>query len=205
MPDPIYSPGVAQFRLQFLQGNQKVENVFHCSSAVVWGDLHLREVANAIKNWWVGEMKDNSATNLQLVRVVAGELTVDGVQILETSGLPTAGTHNGQPMPNNVTCAVHWGTGRAGRSYQGRTYHLGLWAGQVDNNALVPAELASIQTKYDDLRTVLDNAVLACEFGVLSKYHNKLPRPEGVLTPITGVSLDAILDSQRRRLPGRGQ
>ena len=205
MPDPIYSPGVAQFRLQFMQGSQKVENVFHCSSTLGWGDLHLREVANTFKNWWIGEMQNNSANNLTLVRIVAGELTADGVQILESSSLPVTGTHTGQPMPNNVTLAVHWGTGRAGRSYQGRTYHLGLWAGQVADNQVITAEVASIQQKYEDLRTTLDNATLAVEFGVLSKYTHGAPRPEGILTPITGVSVDAILDSQRRRLPGRGQ
>src|SRR5690349_17846528 len=117
MPTPIYSPGVAQFRLQFLWGNQKVENVFHCSSSVGWNDLHLREVAVTFKNWWTSAMAPKVSNQLALQRVVAGELTADGIQILESSGLPVAGLEGNQALPNNVTAAVHWGTGRAGRSY----------------------------------------------------------------------------------------
>jgi hypothetical protein len=39
---------------------------------------------------------------------------------------------------------------------------------------------------------------------VLSKFFAKNPRSTAVATPITAVSADQYLDSQRRRLTGRG-
>jgi hypothetical protein len=40
---------------------------------------------------------------------------------------------------------------------------------------------------------------------VLSTVHAGAPRVPPILTPITGVAIDSTLDSQRRRLPHRGQ
>jgi hypothetical protein len=69
---------------------------------------------------------------------------------------------------------------------------------------LAPA-LATLISHYDDLRTALDNAFVAVDFGVLSTVHAGAPRVPPILTPITGVAIDSTLDSQRRRLPHRGQ
>ena len=39
---------------------------------------------------------------------------------------------------------------------------------------------------------------------VVSRYENNAPRAEGIATLVDRLSSDGVIDSQRRRLPGRG-
>jgi hypothetical protein len=203
---PINLPGGLRVEMHFTYLNQQVENVYHLMNNLPNpGDVQLHLVANTFKNWWTTEMKSMVSTELTLREVVCRELTPDGVAVLETADLPQSGANNTQPMPGNVTVAVHWGTGRRGRSFNGRTYHLGLCANQVTGDQITPAALPVIQAAYDALRTALDNAVVGVEFSVLSVQSNKAWRVPPIMTPITGVAIDPNIDSQRRRLAGRGQ
>jgi hypothetical protein len=64
---------------------------------------------------------------------------------------------------------------------------------------------ADIQAAYDALRTTLDNVTLNVEFSVVSFVFQNAWRRDPLITPISGVAVEATIDSQRRRLPGRGQ
>ncbi|HET7637584.1 MAG TPA: hypothetical protein VFK47_02495, partial [Ktedonobacteraceae bacterium] len=64
---------------------------------------------------------------------------------------------------------------------------------------------AELQSAYDALRTTLDNITLNVEFSVVSFVQAKGWRRDPLITPISGVAVEPTLDSQRRRLPGRGQ
>lgn len=158
-------------------------------------------------------MKVHVANVVTLRQVLATDISVaGGLSVIGTTGLPTTGGNNTTGYPNNVTLAVKWGTGLAGRSFRGRTYHIGLVITQVDtNDNVVASELNAIVGAYDALRTALDNATLGVEMVVVSRYsgvdanHKPIPRVTGITTPISGVSADPVTDSQRRRLPGRGQ
>ena len=106
-------------------------------------------------------------------------------------------------MPNATTIAVKKNTGRAGRSYRGRVYHVGLTEIQVQDNRITPTATAAINTAYSTLITRY--TAINCEWVVASTQNNNVPRVVGVATPIVGVSVDPVIDSQRRRLPGRGR
>ena len=131
------------------------------------------------------------------------ELRPDGVAVLHTDSLPATGEKTETALPNNVSLAVHWGTGLLGRSRHGRTFHLGITTDLVNGNFVTNA--ADIQSAYDALRTTLDNITLNVEFSVVSFVFQNDWRRDPLVTPISGVAVEATIDSQRRRLPGRGQ
>lgn len=202
----IIAPDVIRVEMHFMQHGQKCMNVYHCKSNLPGpGDTELHLVANTFKNWWLDVMRPAVSNEATLTEVTARELVDGGVAVLETDSLPAAGTRNVVAFPTNVTLAVHWGTGRMGRSFHGRTYHIGLPTDQAASSIMLGPALATLLSHYNDLRTALDNITVGVEFGVLSTVSGKAPRVPPILTPITGVSIDQALDSQRRRLPGRGQ
>lgn len=204
---PINVPGLIRVEMHFLLNGERTENVYHCMNNLPNpGAEQLHLIANTFKNWWTTEVRPLTASNCILQEVTARELTPTGVAVLETDGLPSGGTvGGGNALPGNITLAIHWGTGLRGRSYNGRTYHMGFNRDQVNGNVVDPTVGANLLSAYNALRTALDNALVGVEFGVLSVQHNKEWRTPPILTPITGVAIDPNMDSQRRRLKGRGQ
>lgn len=203
---PIIAPGVVRVEMHFTYQGSKVMNVYHIKDnnpPVDETDLHL--YANTFKNWWLDIMRPAISRDATLTDVAARELIDGGIAVLESEGLPAAGTRDVTGAPGNVTLAIHWGTGLMGRSYHGRTYHIGLPNDQFANGHMLAPALATLLDHYNALRVALDNAFVAADFAVLSTVHGGFPRGTPIATPITGVAIDDALDSQRRRLPGRGQ
>jgi hypothetical protein len=199
-------PETAQIRMQFTLAGQQCENVYHVRHSGGWSQENLTYIASTFQNWWTTYMKPLCPSALTLQRVIAKDVsTQDGLAVEEGIGLPTNGDRGVGAEPNSVTLSVKWGTGLAGRSYRGRTYHLQLCQDQVlASNFITQSFQEDLRAAYDALRTALDNATLAAEFVVVSKFHNNAPRTTAVTTPISGVSIEPTIDSQRRRLPGRG-
>lgn len=108
------------------------------------------------------------------------------------------------PSPNNVTLCISFRTGLTGRSARGRNYWPGFLESDVNNNRVEFARANAIVGWYESLVGV--NAVInGWTWCVISRRFNNAIRPAGVTFPITQVVLvDNIVDSQRRRLPGRG-
>lgn len=204
-PMPTYDvPGLMRLEMHFKQDNQNVMNTYWMRSNLnITSTVQEQELAGTFVNWWADFIKPLVSSSLSLYEVVVKELRPDGIAILYTEDLPMSGDKSEGALPNNVTLAVHWGTGHVGRSRHGRTFHLGLCEDQVVANTCTVA--ADIQAAYDALRTALDNITLNVEFDVVSFVSAGAWRTEPLLTPISGVAVESTIDSMRRRLPGRGQ
>jgi hypothetical protein len=63
--------------------------------------------------------------------------------------------------------------------------------------------LAGLIASYADLLGHVN--IGANTLCVVSRFHNNSARVSGVATDILSVSADPVIDSQRRRLPGRGR
>ena len=74
-----------------------------------------------------------------------------------------------------------------------------MLAGNQLNNTHRGGMIAAYAQLVSDIHTG-GNELVVC-----SRFHNKAPRTAGVGTEITRVNVDINLDSQRRRLTGRGQ
>lgn len=124
----------------------------------------------------------------------------------EVSMLDGGGAIAGEAMPNNVSMAVSFRTGLAGRSNHGRNYVPALSDTIVDGNN-IDAEWA--QLVVDDYsQLIFPSAVLpdGWIWVVVSRFLNNEPRTEGTFQEIISVQIsDLIVDSMRSRLPGRGR
>lgn len=195
----------AEVSMRFTYDGQQVENVYHVIQADEWNATTLMSLAEDFDTWWHTNLQPSLPNDLVLREVVATDLSsATGPSVTFPATSPQAGAQNVESLPNNVTLAIKWLTSSRGRSFRGRTFHLGLSDTVVLRNTATDALIAQLQTAYEALLTSItagDGAALC----VLSEVSGGAPRANGICTEITGVSIDPTIDSQRRRLPGRGR
>lgn len=203
MPRPP-TENTAEATLTFLYNGQYCINKHHFLNTAGWDEGSLNNLGTAIREWWADELQASMPTSLSLIEIEVVDLTEgSNLGITVQTGLPLVGANASQQLPNNVTIAVKKGTGFVGRSFRGRTYHIGLTEANVDLNTINSSTQALLQTAYNALREPLGVAI-PVDMCVLSEVENGTQRAEGICTVVTGVNVDPIIDSQRRRLPGRG-
>lgn len=188
----------------FLCGGQYVENVLHYICDATPDSTLANQLAALYVAWWDANRDVLFATGLSL-QMVKWTILEDNDDPggLFTEGLPLAGLVSQDMMPNNVSVAVSLLTNNRGRSYRGRIYHVQLLRTQVEGNTLTVGALNNIKTAYEEIMsfsTLVGPAVL----GVASRVSGGVERVNGVITPVTSIKVDPVIDSQRRRLPGRG-
>ena len=121
---------------------------------------------------------------------------------------PTAGSMSGSvaALPNQNSIAVKRTTGVPGRSGRGRLFwpvwDPGLLTGA---NAISTAYEATILAAIAAFQAAVEGGTYPCALGIVSKQTGGVARANGVFYQISGWSVtDLTIDSQRRRLPGRG-
>lgn len=191
--------------MRYNQTGQEVCNVFHVNAGAEPTVEMLGDIAQIFFDWWDTEMKplQHAGVTLQAIEVtdISGP---DEEGIVFSAGLPLAGSHSGGSLPNNVTLATKLATGLTGRSRRGRSYLVGLPLTQLETGSQTVADsyITLLQGAFADLLTAL--AVEGFNLAVLSLVSGGVPRTEGLLTDVTSVVTNDVVDSQRRRLPGRG-
>jgi len=157
----------------------------------------------------LSQLNNELITNLlpKLVPISCSDLTWESVTSRDmatatgaeqTTAITTGGqgTSAGFSNPGNVAYAVSWRTGRPGRRFRGRTYLTNMAEGDTTGDTISSGLLSVITT-------------FAIEFllpRVLGPFKSAVgSRVGGFSTPLSGFVLEPTLDSQRRRLAGRGQ
>lgn len=202
----IPAPGVVAIEAVYTCNGQKCENVYHAlmgDGATQPTDAQKHAIAGALIGWenTTAKASRHNATQLELVRV--RDLNVAaGTTVEQTADPPVVGTA-GAGVPNNVTVAIKWTTAFGGRSFRGRTYHVGLPLSVTVGNQLTNAGQTFLLATYASFRDAME-AVTGLQLVVVSYAHNKFWRSTALATHITGRAIDINLDSQRRRLTGRG-
>lgn len=195
---------VMQANLRFTVDGQQCENVLNFEYPRGEFSTSASQVGNRIETVLWAQLRDFIAVGCEFREVYFVDLsTQDGpVQTYDIT-LNPLGAVNTEAVPNNVTFCVTHRTQSRGRSFRGRSYVVGLAEGNVLNSRLGPIAVAGIVAAFEDLRAAVQGDGLPMV--VVSRVANGVPRTTGVATPITEcVSVDNVVDSQRRRLPGRG-
>lgn len=198
-------PEVIQAELIYSWDGQVVENVLHYREAAGGTGIEQGELGQALVDWFDTVLQPLVVSTLILNTIRMTDLSDEVAPGSEFGvGLPLPGTlAGGLSLPNNVAIVMSKRTAFRGRSFRGRIYHPGLGEGQVTNNALVPATQVALLAAYNDL-VFLAGATFTYTLQVVSKYSLGSPRVTGLATPVTQITTDGVVDSQRRRLPGRG-
>jgi len=199
-------------RVEFVynQDGQIVENVQYAQFTSVPDASDMAALGLELAGWWSSDMSGNVSNTVHLVLIRIKGLTTDSEPAIEyTTGLPLTGAQSGVALPNNVTLAIKFNTGLAGRSFRGRNYFVGLTeAHLVSQNTVSPATITALVGSYNNLIDAYEAAsfllVVASFFHGVDVDGNPIPRAAGIGTVVTGFTIDSVIDSQRRRLPNRG-
>ena len=198
-------PNVAQVELIYNSAGNIVENVLHYQIPGTATAADLQLFAAAVHAEWIVNMKPQIPNEMSLSSIKITDLTTNvSPTITYTTGLPEAGTQGVAIMPLSVTCAFTKRTALRGRNNRGRLYWPAFVEGAVLASAIMPSTVIAIVNGINAMRTI-PSSLGSWEMVVVSRYLNKNPRPSGIFTPVTAITSDGIVDSQRRRLPGRGQ
>lgn len=197
-------PDVLQYNLRFQCAGQRVEFVWHFSfSGNAFGDA-AADLYQLIRDGFWTDIRSNLSQDLVNTESYIVDLTT------QTSGVVTLGPFT-QPAggstimaaPNNVAFCVTHRTAQRGRSFRGRTYVAGIPADQIEDSRLSSGSRSVYVAAFNTLR--VDANAQLYPFVIASRKENGVFRTIGVATPVTAsVSVDDVVDTQQRRLPGRG-
>lgn len=110
---------------------------------------------------------------------------------------PEPGLQSGDALPYNVAAAIQLKTGVRGRRYRGRVMMPAISETEVSGSNMSVSLITDLTFLAANLMTdivvgnLIGDAVIASRVG-------------GFLTPVVAAVVDYITDSQRTRLPGRG-
>lgn len=212
-----------QFTLKWTLEGQECRNVMYLqqestdmSELLAFTAADLKAAANVLASAYVAEWMDKTSSSATLYGIDAIGNTAVGAGPLitaaaDTGDLPASGSNSPGVTANNVTLAIRFQTGIAGRGRQGRFYFVGVGPGIFNStqpNQLKSAsvgDFASAGAAFLNDLTDATSGANKITLAVCSFITAATPRVPALVTRVTAVNLsDDTFDSQRRRLPGRG-
>jgi hypothetical protein len=194
--------------------SQLIENTLYFSKATAVAPEDLASLVETVNETIRGNLIPLLSNVIQLLRVIGTLMDViDGITYISTTSLPLAGGISEEPVPSNVAGCISIRTGASGRSFRGRNYIPAIPNSLVSLNTISSVFTSDVEGAYAQLRTNVDaigwTHVVVSRFSGFTIVDGKkvpTPREEGIATPvINAFFVDATVDSQRRRLPGRGR
>lgn len=194
----------AMCELRFTLFGQQIENVLYFEHTGSISTLDLQNLATALDLW---------VANYYLLAGLSQDIAYREVFVtdLTTATSPTAsasvnagdiGTLTQPSLPGGTCIVASFRTAGRGRSSRGRNYISGLGESTVTGNQVALVITTQFITAYEEL---INNPPTDWQWVVVSRYTGGNPRASGVTEPITSVTFtDLNVDSQRRRLTGRG-
>lgn len=204
----VPTPQTASVSLRYTAANQLLENtLYFFKDDGQWDVSSLAELTEDVETWWLTTHRAVTCNIVEYREIVATDISTEaGVQVTRSTVPTPIGLIEQPHLPLNVTIALSFRTNQRGRSFRGRNYWPALGEGQVSGNNLNPATATQFVDAYFQLVAPAPALRPGFTWVALSRYSDGQPRAEGLATLITNVLLtDTIIDSQRRRLPGRGQ
>jgi len=199
----ITLPGGVKVEVKFTVNGQVVVNIYHFTTSDPITTVNLSLLCEAIKSAWQANLRAACSDQTSLVELIATDVSEeDGIQVSYTTGLPDAGDDPVDTLPNNVAIVISNKSVFTGRSRRGRTYVAGFSRGFVDDNTPSPTLISALLAYQADVK--LNAAAEGFDVGVASYVNDGAPRTTALFTTYTAFTVDAVTDSQRRRLPGRG-
>lgn len=175
------------------------QNRYFVSDGTSPSPTNIELATETFNTWWAENLRAATNASWTLNNITGrGMDTEFGLEIINTTDLPEAGSGTGAAAAFQVSATITWLTGLVGRSFRGRTYFVGMAAAQALGNHLDSSFQAGIQTAFDALLELLDTA--GFELGVVSFVSAGVPRTDGLFTPVTSARVNSQVHTQRRRL-----
>lgn len=196
-----------EINVRFLLHTQQCENVlsFTRNEGEVNPD-NMKTLAQALSAYWIANFIPYQSYQASLREIYVVDLNTDtSPTYTETAGLPVAGGNLGDAAPGGTTLCYSFRTAARGRSGRGRNYFIGIPKPQLVGNAVISTYADDVLSGYAGL-VGPDSLAPGWTWCVVSRFLNGSPRTAGVVREIQAATLvNTYVDSQRRRLEGRGQ
>lgn len=203
----VPSANIGEARVICLLDGQITNNILHFafdSPPITSGDIAA--LAAAVDTWFGSSVLTLLSASLQYLRTETRDLTSQAGDRGAANSMAGEGSAGGDVCPNNVAPCISFQTIQGGRSGRGRFYLPGIPKAVTTASHLQTSFMNDLGIAFNDLLPGNDLAPPGWTWVVLSKTTGGAPRPGGVGYPVTlAYFTDGIVDSQRRRLPGRGK
>jgi hypothetical protein len=188
-----------------LDGQNLINTLWFKHRAGAIGIPDLEALGAGVNDWFVANILTLMSNQAVYLGCIAYDYTTEFAPAVNSAIVGTAGGDASPQLPNNCAFCVKFLTGGRGRSSRGRNY-VGAatqnW--RSDPNHVDTSVADALVAGYDAILGLPIDA--DWEWSVVSFRFNKLPRVTALIQPVIGVAYsDTVLDSQRRRLPGRGR
>jgi len=206
-PHPyIPVPNTAKCEMIYTVLDEVVENVLHFFKASPWNVATLLSLGASVKGAWDLYIQPNQSTDCVLTRIKLTDLASQtGASVEYVAGLPLAGTIGNGVENGAQTVVTKLLTPGRGRSRRGRIYNIGMPDNTVTNNRITDAYAQDLTDAWNNFRAeVLTGAEEAVQV-IVSQCQGKAWLETGETYEVVDCSTDVWVDSQRRRLHGRGQ
>jgi hypothetical protein len=195
---PIVIPHTARVTHQYTQHGQQRVGVLHYF--IPLGnptDADMSALASHLKDAWDSNGKAACSNQLALEQIQVTNIDhAGGNQYTLDLNPPSPGTVNNPPSPGNSTHTASFRTAKTGRKYRGRNFLPGLVDQFTnDDDTVNSARLIAAAAWVAQWMFGLPGA---WQLGVASQV-------VGATEPVTTIIFENILDSMRKRLPGRGR
>lgn len=204
----IPTAGVAQVDLIQMIDNQRCENVLHYkqAGATDYNTDKLIDLGTALIAYFnLTSVKGLYPSTWSLIEVRCTDMSEQfGPAVSVAAGLPIVGTRAGAQLPNNCALVLTKRSTIRGRNFRGRMYFAPLVEADVTGNVVSSAVVTSILGNLAGLLDITDADTVHHFLNVVSTRFNNQDRVAGIATQVFSLTSDGVVDSQRRRLPGRG-
>jgi len=189
--------------MQYTQFGQILENIFYFTKSGPWSSSDLVTLAASVVTEWTSNVRPNQSNDMTLDLVEATDVSVaGGAQITQPVGV--VGGNASVGITSSITLAIKFASGFSGRSHRGRMYLVGIPVGAVVFDQVAALYAAGIVAAYATFFGNI-NATTTSLHSIASYCNAGAWRTTGVTTPVTNYLVtDLNIDSQRRRLAGRG-
>lgn len=197
-------PNTMQVNVQYRLFGQVVENVYHVESPNGVDAQVLNDCMVQMAGWTANVLMPLLSQSCVFTGLVVTNLSIEGggqVAFEQVGGLP--GGQVAESEPGNVSYCISLRTARIGRAYRGRKYIAGIPIDKRTGNTINAGWAGSLVQAFQDLIATLQaiNMFLVVVSRTLDLVERLVPVTETVISITT---TDLFIDSQRRRLTGRG-
>lgn len=203
----VYIPALNTVRvvLDQLFGVSELANIVYFLKAGGWNEGSMNDLAADMVTWWSENLAPILSDALALTGVTVTDLTTSSSPSISIPVVPVVpGQATTAEQATNVASVVTFRSANRGRSSRGRNYIPGITAGQMVSPTDVGTVFAGLLVDaYEALADV--ETENTCTHVVASFYTSGAPRVSALLQEVLNYTCDTALDSQRRRLRGRGE
>jgi len=183
---------------------EQVENCLYFQTPATPTAAVVQEITEQVNGWWVTEILPQLAPEWVMNVTYGRSLNSEAApEFLDDTNQGDVSAQTSPGLPGNVCFTIKFLTGLTGRSYRGRNYISGLCENACTGNEILSFNAEALKDGYDALLVIQES--FDWVWVVLSRQQDNVILPNAIGAPITSVSYtDLFLDSQRRRLAGRG-